>query len=791
MKVSYNWLRDYLPLTLAPEALAQVFIRIGLEVDGITTCGALLHDIRTAKIESIEKHPNADKLVITSVFDGTTHHQIVTGATNISVGDIVPLSVPGSVIANGMELKAAKLRGVDSFGMLCSESELGIPTESKGIWLLPKDTPLGIDFIAYAQLKDTLFDLAVLPNRSDCMSHFGIARELSAALHLELKSPALFEAFSGDLSRDITIYTPNCLYYSATEIKGLRQGSTPIWMQRRLEGCGIRAINLIVDITNYVLLEFGQPLHAFDLNKLGSSPLSVRNAKESETIVTLDTQTRELVVTDCLIATENSAVAIAGVMGGQSACVDENTTDILLEGAIFDPIATRRTANRLALRTESAVRFEKQVDAEGVQRAIQRATFLYSTLSGGTSPTRPTQFKQSSSPIFLKKSLPYSVDAVNRILGTSHTKSTCDAIFESLGFISEGDSLVIPSWRRHACTTQASLSEEIARIGGFEAIPSTLPTQGIVQENESTQQRQLKEAIQHLIHSGLLETSTFPMISPNDLSKCLLSTENVVQIANPITQEQSVMRPSLLPCLANVAAFNVSRQAESCRYVEFGKTFRYDSKEIVETDCLGVLISGKKLETPFLAHTKTHSNYTFYDAKQFCNSVLKYWNTQAVYVTENIPNYLHPKQAASLLLNGNIIGYIGTLHPSICKAYSLSDQTFYVELFTNFLPKQNSIKTYSAISKAPSTRRDIAFSISKNASFSSIQQAIDLHKHALVKNWFLFDQFESESIGPDKKSMAFGFIYQHTDQTLSDDEVNQAHDAFCKALQDTLPITIR
>jgi phenylalanyl-tRNA synthetase beta chain len=575
-------------------------------------------------------------------------------------------------------------------------------------------------------------------------------------------------------------------------IKNLNTLETPMILQRRLELSGIRPISLPVDITNYVMLELGQPLHVFDETALKAQTITVRHAREGEAFVSLDGQTRDLLASDCVISDGNTTLAIGGVMGGANSGVNETTHSVVLEAALFDPIATRRTANRLALRTESAIRFEKNVNPEGVLAAAQRAAYLFQTIAGGTVEGLPVVYKNNTSTVFTETQLPFHIEAINAILGTTYSESDAVALLERLGFKRVSDQVIVPSWRRHACTTGASLAEEIARIGGFDSIPSSLPVQHSIQDSRSDFDRLKQESETWLIQNGLLQAVTFPMISPEDIKTCLLNSNSLITITNPITADQSVMRPSLLPSLLKIASFNAARQAESLRYMDAGRTFQEINGMIKETECLAGLVSGARLEHTYCEPEKKSELFTFYSAKALLEGVLSIWNVQPEFRATYLPDYFHPKQGASLRFKETTIGYIGTVHPHITKAYGLPENTFYFEIYLSKLlqfPIQP--KRFDSISKFPSTRRDIAFSTPKSLTYAAISAVISKYKPTLVRNWYMFDLFESEAIGADKKSIAFAFIYQNINETISDEAVNDAHRVFYQQLQDTLPITIR
>ena len=793
MKFSYKWLCDYIDIGLTADELADRLTLAGHEVEGIDHIGANIKGIITGKIESIEKHPDADRLVITQIFDGKNRHQIVTGANNISEGDIVPVSLPGAVIASGMELKATKLRGVDSFGMLCSETELGVSDEAAGIWILPEDTPIGVDFVEYAQLQDSILDVSILPNRRDCMSIYGLAREISAILDIPLKSvDTSYKTEKSDNSFAILVESPTqCPYYLGHFLKDIKNEASPLWMVRRLELMGIRSISLTVDITNYVLLEMGQPFHAFDLDKLSSTTVRVCQAQNGQTLTTLDEQERKLTENDLLICDDSIPIAISGVMGGASTEVTEDTQNIFLESAFFDPVSIRRTANRLALRTESAIRFEKTLDIEGITKASDRALHLFQKLGNATVLRSESLFKNPTYSLYNDVEIPFNAEEINSLLGTQIEEKVIKNALGRLGIEIKGKKAIVPSWRRHDLEEMPCIAEEVSRLVGFDEIPSTLPqffTLGEEEETLTTYQRQLTN---FFVANGFAQTNTFTLISESDIESCSL-TKAVPELQNPLTVEESFLRPDMLPSLLKVAKHNYTRQMNDIRLFESGNVYWTNTEGSQQRRCISGIFIGNTQDKPYTQETIKSASSTFFHVKGLVENALQSLKVTATFNNDDKKPYLHPQQQAQGMYGKDVVAVLGKLHPLVAKAYDIVDDVYYfcIELETIsklFIPTPQ----YKSIPKFPWTRRDIAFLAPKSLSFSEIEAAIRKYKPKLVKEFYLFDLFESESIGADKRSLGVAFIYQNPEDTLSDDKVNKSHDRFSQFLLEQLPISIR
>ncbi len=772
MKYPLSWIKEFVDITIPVQELADKLSLSGLEVEAIDTINPDICNIITGKIEKIEKHPNADKLNVTWVTDGKKTHQIVCGAKNIFEGAIVPVSLPGAKLPNGMVIKETKLRDVDSCGMICSESELGIKETSEGIWLLPADTPVGIDFVEYAALKDHILEIKVLPNRGDCQSIYGLAREISVLLNTPLKQPDTTVILSNlPLAQKITVETPeSCPLYTARSIQLSQMPSTPIWMTRRLNLCGNRSINLMVDITNYVLLELGQPLHTFDSQKIDA--LTIGNADKNSQFIALDGNTYQANDSMMIIKDSHGIQAIAGVMGAKHSETTETTSQIVLEAAYFDAVSVRKTASALALRTESAIRFEKGVNIEAIELASNRASHLIQKLAAAKIGAIEIQ-KSDSDHRFTRKSIPFSASDINTLLGTSFSESDMVRVLEALEITLENHEAVIPAHRRHDLQELPCLAEEIARLIGYDHIPSLLPPTPMPQTKESPLS-QLQATLSPFMRSrGFNECITFTMISPTDIQKCNLDTSNLQEITNPISVEESIMRPTMLPSLLKVANHNLNRQQDSVKIYEIGSQWNGATQET----WLTALSVG---QNDFLA------------LKGLVENILETVSFSVTYAP-SINTNLHPMLQLKILVKESVIGEFGLVHPSLTKRYDITQQSGYIAINLTQLSQLTATpKRHQDLSKFPSTRRDVAILAPKSLNYDLIKTQIDAHLPTQVTNYYLFDLFESDDkLGKDNKSLAIAFKYQAVDRSLTDDEVNEAHQNLCQTLSQNLPITIR
>ena len=790
MKYPISWLTDYVEINIDPQTLADQLSLAGFEVEGINPIGQELSHVITGKITSISSHPNADRLVITHVHDGKTTHQIVTGATNINIGDIVPVSLPGAILANGLSIKPSKLRGIESNGMLCSQTELGLSDESDGIWILPSDTPIGIDFIRYASLKDTVLDISILPNRGDALSMIGLAREISVLLDVPLILPdTKSDSYSEPTPYIINNQTNHCHGYQAQLIDKISIKPSPIWMQRRLQLCDMNPINNVVDITNYVLLEYGQPLHAFDHQCLGSNSLTITQALPNQSIQTLDEKIHQLSANDIVISNNDQPIALAGVMGGKTSEVTTTTTAIVLETANFDGTHIRRTSNQYGYRTESSIRFEKQVDLKLIPIAAQRAASLLTThchARAFTPVSCNTPVPESKKP----RTITFDSRSINQLLGTNFSEKDMTETLTQLGFKIDKTSIQVPSWRIHDIHQSADLAEEIIRLKGLDTIPSKpLTIRALLDKQDPLES--LRETLHNKLSSlGFNEVITMPMISPTD-TELIQFTKPTVTIINPLSREESIMRPHGFPSLLKIAAHNAKRQLSQLKIFEITKVFQVNSNTISEPVICHGFVFGKPFESVVSTEFKSANTLTFSLLKGLIESLFHTLNIQSINYLPASTTYLHPGQSATILLNNNPIGELGLLHPALESQFDLPKSAYW-SINLEALTQPTQPPTFMPFTKYPSITRDIALLAPKDLSYSIIEQTITNASISHLDQVSLFDSFESdEKLGANKKSIGITVTYLSHEQTLSDDTVSKLHQSLINHLTSKLPVSIR
>ena len=826
MKFSIEWLQEFVDITLSPEDLAEKLTMAGFECEGIETIAASVSGVVTGQIKTIEKHPDADKLVITQIDTGNETVQIVTGANNIKEGDIVPVSLPGAVLAGGLKIKVSKLRGIESYGMLCSETELGLSEESAGIWILPADTPVGVDIVEWGKLNDTVLDLAILPNRGDCQNIVGVAREISVILKTPLKwTPKVPEPLDSSPKRSLSlskcegpdgtsipvgINAPDaCAAYTARRLSNIKQNRTPVWMQRRLMAMGIRPISIAVDITNYVMLELGQPLHAFDARKIATDGLCVRYSAAGESCTTLDGQKRSLPEQTLVIADSEQVLAIAGVMGGKSSEVTADTTDIILEAANFDKTIVRRKALECGLRSESSSRFEKGIPVESVALASNRAAQLFAELCNAThaepvevrGAQRLENEKALAEPLDSppKRSLslskcdvqaagiPFTIDKINQFLGSQFEDAICIEVLTALGFKIENNQAFAPVWRQGDVQGWQDLAEELIRILGDGSIEPILPVQSVTVAEATPKQRCIKALRQASRSLGLDNVVSFPMISPKDLELIGQRVNPNLELKNPLTPEESVMRPQLLPSLIKIAYHNQNRQQTNIRIMEIGRVFADHDQE---RDQCAVLIEGDQFPGAYQASDR-RSSTTFNTLKGLAVQLIGQCGVENLEANASSDTRFHPKKSAEILVNGTVLATVGVLHPFLCETAGLNREFGYLEINVDQVAAVSSTEyRFEAFSKFPASDKDVAFLIPKSMLFKTLLETANTHQPKHCTSIQIFDYFESDDLG-DNVSVALRLRFQDLKGTLSDEVVNAEHQAFTDQLSKELSISIR
>lgn len=805
MQVSYNWLKEFVDIDITPQELAERLTLAGVAVDKVTELGQGVEKIITGRIEAVAPHPNADKLVVTSVNTGGETLQIITAATNVKEGDVIPVAVEGARLASGLVIKKAKLRGVESRGMMCSGQELGIDPktmpgeQATGIMILPPDTPLGKDAKELLGLNDYILELDLTPNRGDCLSMAGVAREVAALLEKPFKLaipafPQLQEDIAGQVRVDI-VAPDLCQRFVGRLIKNVRVGPSPLWMQQRLRSAGIRPISNIVDVTNYVMLELGQPMHAFDYDLLAQGHIIVRRARDGEKIVSLDGNERVL-NSDMLAITDLSGpVAVAGVMGGLATEVKEKTVTVLLESAYFNPISVRRTSKALGLRSEASLRFEKGIDINGCDRAANRAVQLIVGMGAGEAVSGLADNYESPA---LEKTILLRPARAVHVLGVDISGEDTARILKRLHFkVQEapgGLLVTVPTYRADI-NQEIDLIEEVARIYGYDRVPPSLPfgptTQGI-----KTREQAIADNIQDILaYSGLHEVVTYSFTHPRVFDMMNLPGDspcrNTAKIYNPLSEEHSIMRTMLLPGLLEVLSKNHNRRVQNGAIFEIGRVF-YPGPADSQPEEHPVLAAAAMGRTPANWNSSPRE-MDFYYLKGILEVLLSRLGAgPASFRLEPGNPSFHPGRTAAVEVNGAKLGIIGELHPDVLDNYDLPDRVVAFEIDLPLLISlSGKPSAYIPLPRFPGIERDMAIVVSRNTPFTEIFEAIRVAGGEILRSIALFDIYQGEQVPEGFRSMAFSLKFQANDRTLTDLEVSEKTSAIVDALRQRFQAELR
>ena len=783
MKFSEAWLREMVDPDLDREALLHQLTMAGLEVDGVEPVAGRFSGVVVATIEGVESHPNADKLSVCSVNDGHEHWQVVCGAPNVRVGMRSAFARVGAVLPENFKIKKAKLRGVESFGMLCSAKELGLGEHHDGIMDLAVGQA-GDELAALLQLDDVTIDLDLTPNRGDCLSLKGIAREVGVLNNVAVHFPEVSvvgaqidDTFAVDIE-----YGEGCPRYLGRVIKGIDLSQpTPLWMQERLRRCGLRSIDPVVDVTNYVLIELGQPMHAFDLNQL-AEPIVVRRAAEGERLTLLDGQKVTLDGDTMLITDANGPVAIAGVMGGERSGVQGNTVDVFLECAFFAPLAVAGTARRYGLHTDASHRYERGVDHELQLDAIERATELLVAIVGG----RPGPVTES----LVKESLPVAAEVTLRhqrlhdLLGVEIEAQQVDEALARLGLdvverTEDGWRVVAPS-HRFDIAIEADLVEEICRVYGYNNIPSTQPTTDLNLRAVALEESPEGELKRFLAVSGLQEVITYTFIEPG-LQSLLGAGKKPLALANPMSGEQSVMRTNMLPGMVDALRANTVRQQDRVAIFELGLVFEPSNEGLRQPRRLAGLLWGRRNDESW--HT-VNDGVDFYDVKGLVDGLCEWAGLEDVTFSAAEHVVLHPGQSARVSIGEQNLGFIGRLHPKIESDLEL-DGVYVFELDADKILARPR-RSHASVSRFPSVRRDVAVLLPRSVPAFEIEKVVRGAAGKNLTEFRLFDVYEGKGIDSNEKSVAIGLTFQSQTATLTDEAVASAAGAVVDALADEL-----
>ena len=797
MNVTLNWLKTYIDFEFSPSELADRLTMLGVEVESIKQLGTELEGVVVGSVTSIRPHPNADKLVLCQVDVGETEElQIVCGAPNVREGMLAPVATIGATLPAGFTIKRAKLRGETSHGMLCSEKELGLSEDAAGLMELPTDIPSGSSLSEALGLDDVVFELEITPNRPDCLSLIGVAREIRAETGNPLKLPQVnFKESETDIRNltSVTIDAPDlCPRYAARVIQGVKVGESPAWLQQRLESVGVGIINNIVDVTNFVLMEYGQPLHAFDYHKLAENRIVVRRAANDERLTTLDEVERELTPDMLVIADAEKPVALAGIMGGYDSEITETTCDILLESAYFNPSSVRATAKTLGINTEASYRFERGADPGIVPAALDRTAQLITELAGGTICEGIVDVYPGQEPLTRIQLRP---ERVNFVLGTTIETAEMVQILSRLDFDVEtsGDvyQVTVPTFRSDI-TREIDLIEEIARVYGYDNIPTTLPKGDIPVPAPNPMTEVHKRIKRFLLAAGMMEAINYSFCDPTCFDKIRLDANDplrdTLKLQNPLSPEMSVLRTTLLPSLLDNAQHNRNHQIDTIALFEMGSVFIRNGEQKEPERVTGVLAG----QIGDGVYSNPYRHPDFFDIKGLVEGMLEVCGI-ADYTLQkaDVPTF-HPGRNAEVLSGDRRIGTFGEAHPEVLENYDLPYKAYLFEFdLEGLVDAAIFAKRFEPIPIYPKVARDLAIVVDKEILSDMPTGLIYATGGDAVETVRLFDVYEGEQVPEGKKSLAYTITYHSATETLTDKAVNALHDKVVERLNQELGAELR
>lgn len=791
MKISENWLRTWVNPAIDSETLSDQLTMLGLEVDELAPVAKPFTGVVVGEVLTVEQHPDADRLRVTTVNIGSDEPlQIVCGAPNVRAGMKAPVATIGAVLPGDFKIKKGKLRGVESQGMLCGASEIDLEDKIDGLLELPADAPVGVNIREYLKLDDNVIDISITPNRGDCFSIRGIAREIAVINQLQMNEAEIksVDATVAD-EKEVVISTDGAPRYLGRVVKNVNvKAATPEWMEQALARSGIRTHSILVDVTNYVLMELGQPMHAFDLAKIEGA-VHVRQAQPQEKLQLLNDQEVELKEDIMVIADDQKALAIAGIMGGLASSVTDDTTDIFLESAFFAPLAIAGRARRFGLHTDSSQRYERGVDFELPLIAMNRASQLIQELAGGEfgpiTVAEKTEILPNREAIELKQAqvdqlLGYQVTA--DFIADALTRLGCEVTIKA-----EGEWSVVPPSHRYDMAIYQDLIEEVARIDGYDNIQVSLPSMD-VQLAKYQDRFEIAELRQTIVTLGYQEAISFSFADAK-LEKQLNPQVNPLMLANPISSDLAAMRSTLLSSLIPCVQYNLNRQQSRVRFFELGLRFDYQDAKTIEDlkqiPTLALVAVGS--QQPESWHVKPQP-MDFFDFKGEIEEILAAGRVKVEYVRSE-RSWLHPGQSAEILVDGQSIGYLGRLHPSLENELDLS--TTWIAELDQTAVLQSYVSNFTELSRFPSIRRDIALLISDNINVRDIQQLIEKTGGELLDSTWLFDVYTGQGVEEGKRSLAFALLWQHPSRTLEDAEIKSGMDNIIQVLENTYQATLR
>ncbi len=801
MLISLKWLRSIADCDAPPDEIAHRLTMAGVEVEAVETYHFGLEKVVVGLIQSIKRHPNSEHLQICKVRGAEGTFDVVCGATNVAEGLKVPFALEGACLADGSEIQSANVQGIFSQGMLCSELELGLGEDASGIMVLDPKLEPGTPLSGALELDDIILDIAITPNRGDCLSVAGIAREVAALFGAPWSPPVIDLEETGpavESLASVTIEDPDlCPRYAARVVQNIIIRPSPLWLRQRLEAQGVRAINNVVDITNYVMMELGQPLHAFDYHRLGGHCIVVRRARPNESFVTLDGQKHQLQIDTLLICDASRGVALAGIMGGLNSEITPQTNTVLIESAYFHPTGIRRTAKRLGLSTESSYRFERGVDHEGVITALDRAAQLMVELGSGELASG----RLDVYPFPLEReAIQLRVSKANRFLGMSLSGEEVRQLLESIQLevqTANEDLLVAnPASFRPDLSREVDLMEEVARLAGYERIPSASPMARLATAKPAFEQA-IRQQTKHTLQSlGFCEILSYSFINPRAVD--LLQLEDIdrrrwlLPLRNPLSEDQAVMRTTLLPGMLETAAKNQRRNNFNLRLFELSKVFfPKEDKELPEERLnLCGLLSG--LRRP-AAWNEPEDSVDFFDAKGAVEATLSslgildiHWSTVA------LAPYLRSDASARILVSDSYVGDIGEISPEVLQAFDLKVPVYLFDVdFDLLLERTGPVKRFQPLPRFPEINRDLAVVVSTSIAVQDLLDYLEKNRPKYAESITLFDQYIGEQVGTGKKSLAFRITYRSAERSLTDLEVNDIHTTFSQRVINAFQAELR
>ncbi|MCX7781332.1 MAG: phenylalanine--tRNA ligase subunit beta [Negativicutes bacterium] len=788
MRASIKWLKDYVDFAISPEELAERMTMAGVPVENIEYLGQGIENVVTGKIIEALPHPNADRLTVCKVDIGRETLTIVTGANNISTGKVVPVALVGAKLPSGMDIGKAVFRGVESFGMLCSAEELNLdakilpPEVREGIMLLPDDTPLGQDIRSVLGLDDVVLEFELTPNRADCFSMLGLAREVAVLTGGTVKKPMLNlrEAGEGKAASyaAITIEEKSrCARFCARILTDVKVGPSPAWLQHRIQAAGMRPINNVVDVTNFVMLEMGQPMHAYDYNLLSRHTIIVRRANPREPLTTLDGVKRELNSDMLVIADAVQAVGVAGVMGGLATEVTGSTSTVLLEAASFDGFSVRKTSRTLGLRSEASSRFERGVDVRNITRALDRAAKLLEDM--GACKVVPGIIDNYPC-LELPQQVNFTAKWINDYLGTEIPQAVMIDILRRLEFDVEvqGEKITVtvPSWRGDV-SLPADISEEIARIYGFNNIPATTPSGRVTRGGQSTVQSLIDEIKRVLAGAGLSEILSFSFAHPSIFDKLNIPADSelrqAIEIMNPITDDFPLLRTTLLGSVMETVVRNLSRKNDDMKIFEIGSVYLAKQLPLDDLPAEPVIVCGAMTgKRQVLSWNTSRDLVDFYDAKGTVELVLERLGITGYEVTPGERHSYHPGKTAVFAKDGDVLAVVGEVHPKVLDAFAINKKVYAFEMTIDTLAKHAAgISRYQPLPKFPAVSRDLAVVLPEKTAAKQVVETIRQSGGALLADFKIFDVYTGEQVAPGMKSLAFALTFR-AERTLTDEEVD-------------------